>query len=292
MNRKVLVMGALAAVAMGVALLADEPAPTPVAAPAPAASVPAASVPPSAPPAAPAPVAAMLPTSKKKPDVVRALIAAEGESVLAAQMEGRIVSINAHLGDRVRQGQAILRFDCDEQQARLNMARAEWDGAQKVYEAKTKLQSMQSASLLEVNQAAAEAEKFKAQIQLFQAQLRLCSINAPFSGRVTKLRIKPYESVVVGQPLVEVINDGRLKVQLNIPSLWLARVKVNNPFEVQIDETGKTYEARVRRINGKVDAVSQSIEIEGELSGRPDDLLPGMSGVAIFPDAAADAPKS
>lgn len=285
-------VGALAAVAIGVALFSGEPAPTPVAAPAPAASAPAAPVPPSAPPAAPAPVAAMSPPPEKKPDVVRVLIAAEGESVLAAQMEGRIASINARLGDRVRQGQAILRFDCDEQQARLNMARAEWDGAQKVYEAKTKLQAMQSASLLEVNQAAAEAEKFKAQIQLFQAQLRLCSINAPFSGRVTKLRIKPYESVVVGQPLVEVINDGRLKVQLNIPSLWLARVKVNNPFEVQIDETGKTYEARVRRINGKVDAVSQSIEIEGELSGRPADLLPGMSGVAIFPDAAADAPKS
>jgi len=292
MSRKLLMVGALAAVAIGVALFSGEPAPTPVAAPAPAASAPAAPVPPSAPPAAPAPVAAMSPTPEKKPDVVRVLIAAEGESVLAAQMEGRIVSINARLGDRVRQGQAILRFDCDEQQARLNMARAEWDGAQKVYEAKTKLQAMQSASLLEVNQAAAEAEKFKAQIQLFQAQLRLCSINSPFSGRVTKLRIKPYESVVVGQPLVEVINDGRLKVQLNIPSLWLARVKVNNPFAVQIDETGKTYEARVRRINGKVDAVSQSIEIEGELSGRPGDLLPGMSGVAIFPDAAADAPKS
>lgn len=282
MNRKLLMAGALAAGVLGIVFFSGKPEPVllPALVTAPAAS---------APLAASAPVAAMLKAPKKKADEVRVLIAAESESVLAAQMAGRIVSIGAKLGDRVQQGQAILRFDCDEQQARLNMARAEWDGAQKVYEAKTKLQSMQSASLLEVNQAAAEAEKFKAQIQLFQAQLRLCIINAPFSGRVTKLRIKPYESVVVGQQLVEVINDEKLKVQLNIPSLWLARVKAGNPFAVRIDETGKSYEARVRRINGKVDAVSQSIEIEGELVGRPEDLLPGMSGVAIFPDVAPDA---
>ncbi|MFZ3017489.1 MAG: efflux RND transporter periplasmic adaptor subunit [Gallionella sp.] len=283
MNQKLLMGGALAVGVLGVVFFSGGKEPAPAAALAPVSSPAAASV------AASAPVAAMLKAPEKKPDEVRVLIAAEGESVLAAQMAGRIVSIGAKLGDRVHQGQSILRFDCDEQQARLNMARAESDGAQKVYEAKAKLQSMQSASLLEVSQAAAEAEKFKAQIQLFQAQLRLCSINAPFSGRVTKLRIKPYESVVVGQQLVEVINDEKLKVQLNIPSLWLARVKAGNPFEVRIDETGKSYEAKVRRINGKVDAVSQSVEIEGELIGRPEDLLPGMSGVAIFPDAAPDA---
>lgn len=282
MNQKLLMGGALAVGVLGAVFFSGEKEPSPAVALTPVSSPAGASA------AASAPVAAMLKAPEKKPEVVRVLIAAEDESVLAAQMAGRIVNISAKLGDRVHQGQAILRFDCDEQQARLNMARAEWDGAQKVYEAKAKLQSMQSASLLEVSQAAAEAEKFKAQIQLFQAQLRLCIINAPFSGRVTKLRIKPYESVVVGQQLVEVINDEKLKVQLNIPSLWLARVKVGNPFEVRIDETGKAYEARVRRINGKVDAVSQSVEIEGELVGRPDDLLPGMSGVAIFPDAVPD----
>jgi len=287
MNQKLWVVGLLAAGALGVALLAGEPAPvaTPVSAP-PAVAAPSDPVP------AAVPVAAMLREPEKKPDAVRVLIAAEGESVLAAQMAGRIVNINAKLGERIKEGQAILRFDCEEQQARLNMARAEWGGAQKVYEAKTKLQAMQSASLLEVSQAAAEVEKFKAQIQLIQAQIRLCSINAPFSGRVTKLRVKPFESVVVGQQLIEVVNDERLKVQLNIPSLWLAQVKVNDRFAVRIDETGKTYEARLRRINGKVDAVSQSIEIEGELLGRPDDLLPGMSGVAIFPDVTPAASKS
>lgn len=323
MNRSLLVVGALATGALGVAFLVAEPAAVPVGVPvgapvvetasalSPVAASPAFAGPssptampvapppprgrtPQSPPSPPTamPVAAMSALPEKPSEVVRVLIAAESESVLAAQMAGRIVSIGARLGERVAHGQAVVRFDCNEQQARLGMARAEWDGAHKVHETKTKLQSMQSASLLEVGQAAAEVEKFKAQIQLFQAQLQLCSINAPFSGRVTKLRVKPFESVVVGQPLVEVVNDERLKVQINIPSLWLRRVKASDRFDVLIDETGKTYQARVRRINGKVDAVSQSIEIEGELLGRPEDLLPGMSGTAIFPAVTRDAEKS
>lgn len=293
MNRKWWMIGALSAGALGVAFLAGElasaPAPAvsaPVPQPAAASSEPVPAAP------APAPVAAMVQEPEKKPEVVRVLIAAEGESVLAAQMAGRIVAIPAKLGERIREGQSILRFDCEEPEARLNMARAELGGAQKVLEAKTKLQALQSASLLEVSQAGAEVDKFKAQIQLIQAQIRLCGIQAPFSGRVTKVRVKPFESVVVGQPLIEVVNDERLKVQLNIPSLWLAQVKVGDRFAVRIDETGRTYEARLRRINGKVDAVSQSVEIEGELLGRPDDLLPGMSGIAIFPEMASAAAKS
>ena len=218
----------------------------------------------------------------KKSDAVRVLVAAEGESILASQMAGRIVAINAKLGEHIKKGDVLLRFDCDEQDARMNMAKAELEGSQHVLDAKNTLKEMNSASILEVSQAEAEVEKFKAQIQLYQAQLKQCNINAPFSGRVTRLKSKPFESVAVGQPLLEVVSDERLKLQLNIPSNWLMRVKVGNIFSVHIDETGKTYEAKVRRINGKVDAVSQSIEIEGEFIGHVGELLPGMSGTADF----------
>jgi membrane fusion protein (multidrug efflux system) len=239
----------------------------------------------SAPPAAPAtsvkPAAAAA-VPEKKNDSIRVLIAAEQESVLAAQMAGRIEQVHISLGASINKGQALLHFVCEEQDAHLKMAKAEFYGAQQTYESKVKLQAMQAGSELEVQQAAAAAEKYKAQIQLYQAQLKLCSIGAPFSGRVTKLHVKPFESVNVGQPLVEIVNDRKLKAQLHLPSQWLAWLKPGVPFTMQIDETGKSYNAKVKRINGKVDAVSQSIEIEGEVVGDTDGLLPGMSGQASF----------
>lgn len=215
-------------------------------------------------------------------DSIRVLISAEQESVLAAQMAGRIDQVSVSLGSSIRAGQALIRFVCEEQDAHLKMAKAEFYGAQQTYESRIKLQAMQSVSELEVQQAAANAEKFKAQIQLYQAQLKLCHISAPYSGHVTKLHVKPYESVNVGQPLVEIVNDRKLKAQLHLPSQWLVWLKPGAEFSMQIDETGKTYQAKVKRINGKVDAVSQSIEIEGEVVGDTAGLLPGMSGQASF----------
>lgn len=217
---------------------------------------------------------------------IRVLVAAEQESVLAAQMTGRIDQVGVQLGSRIKSGQALLRFVCEEQDAHLKMAKAEFYGAQQTYEARLKMQAMQSVSELEVQQAAANAEKFKAQIQLISAQLKLCQISAPFSGRVTKLHVKPYESVNVGQPLIEIVNDRKLKAQMHVPSNWLAWLKTGTVFSMQIDETGKKYQARVARMNGKVDPVSQSLEIEAEVVGDPEGLLPGMSGLASFPDAA------
>ena len=72
-------------------------------------------------------------------------------------------------------------------------------------------------------------------------------------------------------------------MRLNVPSSLLRQLKVGTRFEVAIDETGKTYPARVTAINARVDAVAQSIELEAGIEGRPTELLPGMSGVARFP---------
>lgn len=236
---------------------------------------------PAAVPAA-APAAAAAPANK----TIRVLVAADQESVLASQMAGRIDQVNVRLGSPIKAGQVLLRFNCDEQDAHLKMANAEFYGAQQTYESKVKLQSMQSVAEIDVQQAGAAAQKSKAQIQLYQAQLKQCTITAPFSGTVTRLLAKQYASVNIGQPLLEIVNDRKLKVQLNVPSLWLSWLKPGQPFTVQIDETGKAYEAKVQRINGRVDAVSQSIEIEGDVLGNTANLLPGMSGVASF-----NAPK-
>jgi multidrug efflux pump subunit AcrA (membrane-fusion protein) len=47
---------------------------------------------------------------------------------------------------------------------------------------------------------------------------------------------------------------------------------------LRVDETGKTYIARVARIGARVDPVSQSIKVVAVIEGRPSELMAGMSG--------------
>jgi membrane fusion protein (multidrug efflux system) len=213
---------------------------------------------------------------------VRVLVAAEQEATLFSQSIGHIRTVNATLGSAFKAGTTLVSFDCDEQNARVKMAQAESAAARETYNAKLRLQGLQSAGEVEVNLAASAAEKAAAENNLYRAQAAYCLIKAPFDGRVVSLHVKAFETVNQGAPLLDIISDGPLKLRLNVPSVWLKWLKMGDAFKVRIEETGKEYTARTTAINGRVDAVSQSIEIEGTIADRAPDLLPGMSGTAFF----------
>lgn len=216
------------------------------------------------------------------PSGLRVLLTPARETTLVAQMVGRVDRLGGELGSAFREGAALVQFDCGELIAKERMSVAEYDGARQQLEVKQRLQNLQGAGEAEVQQAQAMADKTRAQIDVTRAQMRQCRVGAPFAGRIVKLHVKQYQSVNVGQPLVDIVSTGPLKVRLNAPSKWLSWLKVGTPFEIIVDETGKTYPAQVTAVNGKVDAVSQSIEIEGAVRGTHSDLLAGMSGNARF----------
>ena len=111
-----------------------------------------------------------------------------------------------------------------------------------------------------------------------RAQLSQCSVLAPFTGRIVRMHVKPHQGVNVGSPLVEMVSEGPLKVRLNAPSRLLRTLQVGTPFEVAIDETGKSYAAKVTAINARVDAVAQTVELEGASRAKPR-ASGGMTGV-------------
>ena len=218
-------------------------------------------------------------------DSPRVLLIPEKETTLVSQMVGRVVSLGGGIGDAFRAGAQLVRFDCSESQARLRMAEAELNSAQENLGAKQRLQALKAAGDVEVSLAVAAVDKAKAQIDLSRVQLRLCAVPAPFAGRIVKLHVREFQGVNVGQPLMDIVASGPLKLRLNVPSRWLRWLKAGASFDVQIDETGKQYPANVTAINARVDAVSQSVEIEGRIGGAFPELLAGMSGTARFAQA-------
>ena len=215
-------------------------------------------------------------------DNIRVLMIPAAETTLVAPMVGRIDRLNVQLGSGFRAGQSLVSFDCSESDARLRMAQAELASAKEQYDAKVRLQALNAAGDVEVQLAASAAERAKAQIAVNQTQTRLCRVDAPFAGRVVKIHVKQFQGTNVGQAMVDIVSSGPLKVRLNAPSRWLQWLKVGTAFDVVIDETGKSYPANVSAINGRVDAVSQSIELEAQVRGAYPELLAGMSGNARF----------
>lgn len=223
-----------------------------------------------------------MPQKAAASDGIRVLLTPALETTLVSQFAGRVSAVNAVLGQTFSRGKVLVAFDCGEQLARVRMADAELASARENHEAKLRLQGMQQAGEVEVAMAASAAERARAQVALYRVQSAQCSVVAPFAGRVVKIGVKPYQGVTQGQPLVEIISDGPLKLRLNAPAQWVRWLKIDTRFEVAIDETGKRYQARMTAINGRIDPVSQSIELEAVISDKAPELLAGMSGTAHF----------
>ena len=215
-----------------------------------------------------------------------ALITADQEATLSAQMAGKIKKVNHKIGQSFAAGATLIEFDCDESQAKLDALNAEYLGARETHLAKLRLQGLGAAGDLEVTLAAAAGEKAKSQVKQQETQMAFCQIKAPYAGRVVRLKTKQAESVAPNQPLLEIVAVDHLKATINVPSAQAANLKAGSPLTIEIRETGRKYPAKVAGLNARVDGVSQSLEIEVAFTGNTIGLLPGMIGYALFPQTA------
>ena len=233
-------------------------------------------------PTRPAGEVAAAPSREAAMERPRVLLMPEHETTLVAQTVGRIARLGGGLGEAFRAGATLVAFDCAEQEARLKIGRAELESARRNLEAKERLEALKAAGEIEVQIARAAVDRAAAQVELANVQIAQCRIRAPFPGRIAKLHVREHQGVNVGQPIMDIVGDGPLKLRLNVPSRWLAWLAAGHEFQVAIDETGRRYPATVSALNARVDAVSQSIEIEARIVGKHPELLPGMSGTASF----------
>ena len=245
------------------------------------------------PPRAAPPVARTVPATQPAPalsaanetsfgvnDAVRVLLIPDGETTLSSSVTAKIKSLNATIGAAFASGQTLISFDCEEPVAKLNMATAELSGAVESHEAKVRMQGLEQASDVEVALAASAAAKARAQVELQKAQVVQCTVVAPWSGRIAKIHVRSHMSVTPGQPMVDLIKSGPLRLKLNVSSRLIGKIKPGTAIEVSIDETAKTYPARILAVNSRVDPVSQTVEVEAAVTKFYAELFPGMSGTA------------
>ncbi|WP_425055136.1 efflux RND transporter periplasmic adaptor subunit [Pseudomonas abyssi] len=218
------------------------------------------------------------------PDAIRVLLSAKLETTLSSQMSGTLRELQASLGQPVAADATLVQLNCTEAEARARVANAELAMTRQSLEAKRNLRKLDAVGDLEVAIAETEVQKADASRALATAQRSYCTVKAPFAGRVAKVHVKPYETVSAGTPLFDLVSDGPLKVRLNVPSRLVTRLSVDQPLQVRILETGKTYSGHISAINSRVDAVAQTVELEAQLDAEHPELIAGMSGIATFPD--------
>jgi RND family efflux transporter MFP subunit len=212
----------------------------------------------------------------------RVVIKANAEATISVFLSARVRALPFRAGQFFRKGDVLINFDCSRYVAELNGRKAALKA--RVLEARNnkRLLKHQAIGASAVAVSIANTQEARAAVDAQQALVSQCAVKAPYDGKVVERLIHEHETPSANQPLIKIVDRSMPQMELIVPSGWLVWLKAGTGFDLHIDEMGKTYRARVKRMGAVVDAVSQTIKITGEFTGSENSVLPGMSGTATF----------
>ncbi len=235
------------------------------------------------------------------------------EVELCAERSGRLVSVDAELGERVPAGERVavvargaLEQELSVARAQLRSARAALDKAKLARHHKDgsltrRLAASESwskeelaASRLEAQLAAASVEESIALVAQREAaiarlvyEIARSDVVAPFAGRVAERLRDPGGFVGVGEPILRLLSE-ELIVRCGVPSERAARLTAGDPVSLVAGSDSRT--GRVLHVGVEIDPASRLVALEIALPApRDGDAVwtPGMPvSVTLLPPRA------
>ncbi|MCJ2377181.1 efflux RND transporter periplasmic adaptor subunit [Vibrio sp. ZSDZ34] len=213
---------------------------------------------------------------------------AVNKGTLSAQTSGRIVSVNADVNDIVRQGDVLLEISAKQQSAsldaalaRLNSANAQSVRSQAQVKRYRELYPVGAISKERLDSAEAEARSAIAEVKgakasVIQAKdsLGYTSIEAPYTGVVTKRFVELGETVSPGTRLMEGFSLSPLRVVTEIPQRFHDKVNSAEQFSISTDR-GQFLTATEAKLFNYANVNSRSFKVRLELLNEDTQLYPG-----------------
>ncbi len=212
------------------------------------------------------------------------VIKSSDQATFSSETAASVSNIPVKEGSTFQAGDILLQLDCRLQQAELKKALAVQSTTKMAKNAAIKLKSYGSISEFELVKATSDAEAADADVDKLRTIVEKCTIKAPFNGSVTDISVHSHESVKPGDPLLKIVSTENLELEIQVPSAWLAWLHVGSMFDVHLNDNNKKIMAKVTRIDPQIEPVSQSVKIIGTIITTNANLLPGMSGQAVFLD--------
>lgn len=196
---------------------------------------------------------------------------------LHSQEEGRIIALDPFEGDRVEQGQSLLRLEDDLLRAELDAARA--TGAQKRLDLKRleALAGRGGASDDEIAQAKTAVAVAEAEIEVLETRLAFTEIRAPFDGIVTARLAEPGDFVAKNTHLLSVADPATLIAEVLVSELVLPQLAVGDAVQIRIDALGGgTVLGTILRIHPTLSETGRQAKVEVAFEAIPEGARSGQ----------------
>ncbi|MDD4953054.1 MAG: efflux RND transporter periplasmic adaptor subunit [Desulfovibrionaceae bacterium] len=226
---------------------------------------------------------------KVAPAIIRDVLTLPGQTeaahdvTLSAERGGRVEYVGFTEGDRVQKGQLIAKIDLTALDAGLGRAEASYDLA--------KVQAERRASLMDSNVLSREElDKAQTEYKLARNNLREARVNrrqgavvSPIDAVVNDLLVDPGEYVKPGDPVVELVDVARMRVNVNVPEMDVRHLAKGAAVKVTVDAWPKrSWEGVIDFVAYKADPVTKTFKVRVLVDNSDLCIRPGMLARASF----------
>jgi RND family efflux transporter MFP subunit len=214
-------------------------------------------------------------------------------TVLAAQVPGAIVQLDAKVGDRVAAGQVLVRIDAraaDQNaaasDAQVQAARASLDVAGKDFERQKQLFQKNYISQAALERAESEFKSTQAQVaaQLAQSgaartQSGFYVVRAPFAGVVAEVPVALGDMAMPGRPLLTLYDPAALRITASVPQTVASRMAAGQVPRVELPgqpAAGQWVVPLRVQVLPTVDPGTHTVQLRADLPAGQAGVAPGM----------------
>jgi len=223
------------------------------------------------------------PTTVEDTLFITGRITAWVDVVLSAETSGRIEWKSVSAGDKVTEGQELFRIDTEAQRIQFAQAQARYRLAVQELERIERLGKGGISSEQAYDQALAERDQAKANLDAAQLELDRSIVRSPGDGVVDVVHKEFSEYVDVGMPLIQLSHVEKVRAVTGIPERDIRFMDVGDVVAIQVDALPEhTFQGSIVSIGSTANTETFTFLTEVALENGEGLLKPGMTARMQF----------
>ncbi len=214
------------------------------------------------------------------------------KAVILAEVSGKVISINARVGDQLEPGSPILKIDdemptyaVEQAEAKMLQLESNYEISKRELERKKTLYKNKVISEFEFEIARAKVKADQAVLKAAQASLKLARrelretlITSPIQGILADRSVDVGSNIIKGINVATVVDINRVKIKAGVSDKEVAEIQLGQRVEVETDAYPRQiFIGSVYSVGTKADDSTLSFPVEIVLENQQASLLkPGM----------------
>ncbi|MDP6805588.1 MAG: efflux RND transporter periplasmic adaptor subunit [Rhodospirillales bacterium] len=165
-----------------------------------------------------------------------------------AETAGRVTTLGAAKGDRVKRGDIIVRFAVEDREARLAEAEANLAHYTLAYDATRKLSEQEFRSRVQLAEARSRLEAANAVLAAIRNDIEHTVVRAPFNGIIEDLPVEIGDYLGIGESVGRIVDFDPVLIVAEVSEREVGLVKKGSPARARL-VTGQEVAGTVRYVS-------------------------------------------